>query len=29
VALLIVHEGYHAGQVGTLRRIGGRAGAIR
>jgi len=29
VALLMVHEGYHAGQVATLRRIGGRAGAIR
>src|SRR4051812_38758455 len=29
LALLMVHEGYHAGQVGTLRRIGGRAGAIR
>jgi len=29
LALLMVHEGYHAGQVATLRRIGGRAGAIR
>ena len=29
LALLMVHEGYHAGQVGTLRRIGGRGGAIR
>ncbi|HEV7591375.1 MAG TPA: DinB family protein [Longimicrobium sp.] len=29
VALLMVHEGYHAGQVATLRRISGRAGAIR
>jgi uncharacterized damage-inducible protein DinB len=29
LALLMVHEGYHAGQVATLRRISGRAGAIR
>lgn len=27
--LLLVHEGYHAGQLGTLRRVAGRAGAIR
>jgi uncharacterized damage-inducible protein DinB len=29
LGLLIVHEGYHAGQVGVLRRLSGRAGAIR
>jgi hypothetical protein len=29
LALLIAHEAYHAGQVATLRRISGRAGAIR
>jgi len=29
LALLIVHEGYHAGQVAALRRISGRPGAIR
>lgn len=29
LALLIVHEGYHAGQVGVLRRLSGRSGAIR
>ena len=29
LALLMVHEGYHVGQVATLRRLSGRAGAIR
>jgi len=29
LALLIAHEAYHAGQVAMLRRVGGRAGAIR
>jgi len=29
LALLIAHEAYHAGQVAILRRVGGRAGAIR
>ena len=29
LALLIAHEAYHAGQVGMLRRISGRPGAIR
>ena len=29
LAVLMVHEGYHVGQVATLRRLSGRAGAIR
>lgn len=29
LARLIFHEAYHAGQLGLLRRITGRAGAIR
>jgi hypothetical protein len=29
LALLMVHEGYHVGQISMLRRVSGRAGAIR
>jgi uncharacterized damage-inducible protein DinB len=29
LSLLMLHEGYHVGQVSMLRRVSGRAGAIR
>lgn len=29
LAVLMLHEGYHVGQISMLRRVSGRAGAIR